>query len=199
MTDRGPYGIEGEIGSRVRTGIDFSDGSTGYQWPRRRPNAQPAVPERLIVVDDPRLNPGTRDYAITLRFRTTRRHGNIIQKGQSRTPGGFFKLELPKGRMTCLFRSRDAQGDLIGQAFVKSPRDVNLHDGRWHVVRCEKTSDRVTMTIDGETTVQSRARRIGPIANDEQLTIAGKIDCDQIDISCDYFGGSIDYIRIETS
>ena len=198
MVDSGPNGIDGTIGPRVRTGIEFSGGSIGYVWSRRRPNAEPAVPERLVTVDDPRLNPGTRDYAITVRFRTTRRHGNLIQKGQSTTPGGFFKLELPKGRMTCLFRSRDSDGDLNGQAFVKSPRTVFLHDGRWHTVTCEKTSDRLTMTIDGSTQVTSPRRRIGPISNTFPMTIAGKLQCDQVRVSCDYFGGDIDFIRIET-
>jgi hypothetical protein len=28
------------------------------------------------------------------------------------------------------------------------------------------------------------------------MTIGGKISCDQIEVTCDYFSGEIDYIRI---
>ena len=31
------------------------------------------------------------------------------------------------------------------------------------------------------------------------MTIAGKGNCDQVEITCDYFSGDIDYVRIETS
>ena len=71
------------------------------------PTAPPPKPERLVQVNDSRLNPGNRDYAVTVRFRTTRSYGNMIQKGQSQTPGGYFKWEIPSGILMCLFRSRD--------------------------------------------------------------------------------------------
>ena len=53
----------------------------------------------------------------------------------------------------CLYRSRDSRGNLLGQKAVTAPRPLN--DGAWHTVRCEKTVDRVTMTIDGTTVVRS--------------------------------------------
>ena len=198
MVDASVNKINGVIGSAVQTGVVVS-GATGYRWSDTKPDGYPPKPERLVQVNDARLNPGSRDYAVTVRFRTTHSYGNILQKGQSTTPGGYFKWEIPNGILMCLFRSRDQNGNLVGQKSVRSPSSTPLNDGRWHTVRCEKTADRVTMTIDGAVTVRSPIGYIGPISNTYPLTIGGKINCDQVNVGCDYFAGAIDFIRIETS
>jgi hypothetical protein len=54
------------------------------------------------------------------------------------------------------------------------------------------------MLIDGVVTGRNR-NPTGPIANTRPITIAGKLNCDQAEITCDYFTGDIDYLRIETS
>ena len=54
------------------------------------------------------------------------------------------------------------------------------------------------MTIDG---VRTR-RGLGPtgsITSNLPLTIGGKSNCDQVTITCDYFAGDIDYVKIEKS
>ncbi len=198
MVDDSGNGIDGAVGSAVETGT-IVDGATAYHWDATAPNQPPAKPERLVQVNDGRLNPGDRDFAVTVRFRTTHDYGNMIQKGQSTTRGGYFKWEIPKGRLMCLFRSRDHFGNLLGQKSVRSPLDMPLNDGRWHTVRCEKTVDRVTMTIDGAVTVQSSRGTIGPISNTVPLTIGGKLNCDQVTTTCDYFAGDIDFVRIQVS
>lgn len=202
MTDSGPNGINGVVGSAIQTGWVF-DGATTYHWGATAPNQPPPKPERLVQVDDGRLNPGTRDYAITMRFRTWRTFGNMIQKGQSSTRGGYFKWQIPQGILMCLFRSRDGSGNLLGNKSVKSPSDMPLNDGRWYTVRCEKTVDRVTMTIwtpDGAViTRQSSRGTIGPISNNVPLSIGGKLNCDQVTVTCDYFVGDIDWVKIEVS
>jgi hypothetical protein len=196
MVDSGPKDIDGSIGSAVQTGVSQS-GATVYRWSAVNPTAPPAKPERLVRVSDSRLNPGSRDYAVTVRFRTTASAGNMIQKGQAQTPGGFFKWEIPGGRLSCLFTSRDSSGNLRGQRSAQAPRPLN--DGAFHTVRCEKTADRVTLTIDGDTVVRSSAGTIGPISNTMPLSIGGKSQCDQVTVDCDYFAGDIDWVRIEAS
>jgi hypothetical protein len=196
MVDSSGNGINGSIGSAIQTGYTYA-GATGYHWGSTNPNGYPAKPERLVTVPNDRLNPGNRDYAVTVRFRTTHSYGNMIQKGQSATPGGYFKWEIPSGRLMCLYRSRDSRGNLLGQKAVTAP--VPLNDGAWHTVRCEKTVDRVTMTIDGTTVVRSSRSTIGPIANTMPLSIGGKVACDQVKVTCDYFAGDIDWVRIEAS
>jgi hypothetical protein len=196
MVDSSGNGINGVVGSEVQTGT-LVDGGTAYHWTHIAPNQPPANPQRLVQVQDSRLNPGTRDYAITMRFRMTHNVGNMIQKGQSGSPGGYFKWEIPNGILRCQFTSKDGRGNLIANKSVSSPRPLN--DGAWHTVRCEKTVDRVTMTIDGTTVVQSSRATFGPITNTVPLTIGGKLNCDQVTVTCDYFGGDIDWVRIEVS
>jgi hypothetical protein len=52
------------------------------------------------------------------------------------------------------------------------------------------------MWVDGVVT-DTREARTASIANNRPLSIAGKSDCNQISVGCDYFVGAIDYVRIE--
>jgi hypothetical protein len=194
MVDSSGNGIDGAIGSAVLTGVVF-DGATGYRWPFTRPNEPPAKPERLVQVPDGRLNPGSGDFAVTVRFRLTNSFGNIIQKGQSGARGGYFKWEIPNGRLMCLFKGVGAGGGFLVRSVNSGT--IRLNDGAWHTVRCERTSSGVTMTID-ETTTLTTSGWSGNISNNVPLTIGGKLNCDQNRITCDYFTGNIDFVRIET-
>lgn len=192
MSDGSGNGLDGIIGTGVRTGR--VDGETiYYQWPFRPPNQPPADPERLIQVQDPRLNPGVDDYAITLRFRTTHSFGNILQKGQAGSPTGYFKLEIANGNLRCLFRGLDPDGALVRRSVTSG--DTLLNDGAWHVARCARSGVWLTLTVDG----QILDRRLGPllsVANDVPFVIGGKLNCDQVRITCDYFSGDVDFVAI---
>ena len=190
MTDSSGNGVTGIIGSTVKTGVS-SQGATGYTWPYKKPTALPVEPERLVRVADAAVNPGTRDYAVTIRYKTTQSFGNVIQKGQNATKGGYFKFEQPNGFMTCLFK--DGVG---GQRAVKSK--IATNDGAWHTIRCERTQAGLTMTVDGATKYTLKGAT-GSIANTVPLTIGGKSTCDQVDVTCDYFTGQIDWVTIESS
>jgi PKD repeat protein len=195
MSDSSGNGIHGSIGDAVETGVTV-DGATAYRWSNTQPNQPPAKPERIVQANDGRLNPGTDDFAVTVRFRTTRNFGNIIQKGQSGNLGGYFKWQIPSGKLACLFRGVDGDGDFVQKA-VNSGTNL-LNDGDWHTVRCERAGDRVTMTIDGTITRRGNGAT-GSISNNAPLTIGGKLNCDQITATCDYFVGDIDYVLIESS
>jgi hypothetical protein len=56
-----------------------------------------------VQVNSSLLNPGNDEYSVTVRYRTTHKFGNILQKGQATAKGGQVKIELPGGRVTCLF------------------------------------------------------------------------------------------------
>lgn len=189
MFDSGPYGFHGVVGSAIQTGATFA-GSTGYRWAFVSPTLPPAKPERIAYVpSSSRLNPDSGDYAIEFRYRTTRSFGNIVQKGQNGTRGGYFKFEQPNGYITCLFKGGNGQ-----QRAVRSP--VKTNDGNWHTIRCERTATYIRLFVDG---VQVR-RLNGPtgnIANTQRVSIGGKSNCDQITTTCDYFTGDIDYVKIE--
>lgn len=194
MADSSGNGIDGQVGSAVLTGNVEGD-VTFYKWTHTNPNQPPPKPERLIQVADDRLNPGTGDYAVTIRFRTTRSFGNIIQKGQAETPGGNFKWQIPNGKLQCQFRGFDESGNELKGGVSSGPTPLN--DGLWHTVRCERTADMVTMTVDGQVTGRNPGPT-GSISNTVPLTIGGKLNCDQVTITCDYFVGDIDFVLIET-
>ena len=192
MTDSSGNGLNGAIvaSAQIATGWVNYDGAIGYHWVRRPPNEPPASPERVIQVpDNINLEPGasTVTFTIELRFRTSNKFGNIAQKGQARTRGGQWKIQNPQGRPSCLFKGS------AGRVSTRVPTALN--DNLWHVLTCVRTPTRVTALVDG-VEVNFQNGSTGTIDNAIPMTVGGKINCDQIQVTCDYFSGDIDYIRL---
>lgn len=188
MVDSGPFRLDGRIGDSIEA-TAFPDGASGYRWSFTDPDRGPLDPERLATVDsNEQLNPGGAEFAVEIRYRTSTSFGNIVQKGQSHTDGGYWKLEHNDGFPTCLFRR-----DLSDQAAVVGP--VRTNDGEWHTIRCERRDSHVRMLVDGQE-VDRRTRTVGAIANSFPMTIGGKQSCNQSTVGCDYFSGEIDWVRI---
>ena len=53
----------------------------------------------------------------------------------------------------------------------------------------------MTVLVDG-VQVNFQNGSIGTLDNAIPMTVGGKINCDQITVTCDYFSGDIDYLRI---
>ncbi|HYY81898.1 MAG TPA: LamG domain-containing protein [Actinomycetes bacterium] len=191
MLDSSGNGINGTIGAHVQIGVALSGGGTGYRFLFVQPNTPPADPDHVVVVkNNARLNPGSGTFAVELRMRTTHSFGNVIQKGQAGAAGGYWKFQQPNGKITCLFRG--SAGSSTGTSGT-----VRVNDGLWHTVRCERTSSSVVMTVDGKVTSRN-SNPTGTISNTRPMTIAGKLNCDQVNVTCDYFAGDIDYVKIQT-
>jgi hypothetical protein len=191
--DSSGNGLNGIVGTHVQTAVALTGGGTGYRFPYIRPNTPPADPAHLVTIPhNDRLNPGTGNFAVEFRMRTTHSFGNVIQKGQAGSKGGYWKFQQPSGKISCLFRGS------AGSSTASAGSTVRVNDGNWHTVRCERTSSMVTMLIDGVVTGRNR-NATGTIANTRPVTIAGKGNCDQVEITCDYFSGDIDYVKIESS
>jgi hypothetical protein len=188
MADSSGHGLNGSIGREVGTDL-HADGAIGYRFTKLDPDTPPTHPRHLVTVPDSgELNPGTRDFAVTVRLRTTYRFGNIIQKGQATVGGGNFKLQIPNGIVECIFRGS------YGTMEVSSTRRLN--DGYWHTVRCDRGYSGLTLTVDGAP-VARRDGWTGRIENSWPLAIGGKTDCDQVHVGCDYYAGDLDYVRID--
>jgi hypothetical protein len=180
---------DGSIGSHVVVGGGV------YRWRFRSPTQPPADPERIVTVPHRDvLNPGTGFYAVKFRFRTTQPFGNMIQKGQAGASGGYFKIENPNGIVQCAFRGRKKDGTW-GIVVAKSP--TKLSDGTFHTIRCERRRTSVKMYVDGVLRVTRRGNT-GKIGNARPITIGGKLNCDNVTKTCDYFTGTLDYVRIYT-
>jgi hypothetical protein len=183
--------VNGTIGSDVVTGVNVM-GATAYRWPFTSPTQPPAQPERIVQANSNSLNPNSGTYTVSLRFRTTQNFGNIVQKGQAGATGGYFKVENPNGRINCVFRGRNSSGTLVRKA-VQSPTSTS--NGAWHVATCTRTSTGLTLTIDGSVVARASGST-GSISNTRPVTIGGKLNCDQVNISCDYYTGDIDWVRL---
>jgi hypothetical protein len=189
MTDSSGH-VNGTIGSAVQTGVSVM-GATGYQWNFTSPTAPPPKPERLVQANSATLNPGAGTYTVTMRYRTTKHFGNIVQKGQAGSAGGYFKLENPNGRLNCVFRGVSSSGAFLRKAVESGV----ISNGAWHLVVCTRTSSGLTLTVDGSVVATARGST-GTISNSRPITIGGKLNCDQVKTTCDYFTGNVDYIKI---
>jgi len=182
--------VNGTIGSAVKTGVSVM-GATVYRWPFASPTAPPPKPERIVQANSNSLNPGSGTYTVSLRYRTTQHFGNIVQKGQAGSAGGYFKVENPHGQINCVFRGV-VSGKLVRKA-VTSP--AVLSDGNFHVATCTRTSNALTLTIDGSV-VDTAHGSTGNISNTRPVTIGGKLNCDQVKTTCDYYTGDIDWVKL---
>lgn len=190
MYDSSGNGLHGTVGGEVVTARRSGD-VLGYGFSHLEPDTPPAHPQHLVVVPDyPVLDPGDRDYAISLRLRTLYQFGNVVQKGQATVAGGSFKIQLPGGKVQCWFRGS------AGQVLVTAPRPVN--DGQWHTITCTRYRTGVNLAVDG-VAVATRPGPTGTIANSWPLSIGGKTSCDQVEVGCDYFAGDLDWVQIDAA
>ncbi|WBB72033.1 PKD domain-containing protein [Micromonospora sp. WMMD1128] len=188
LRDSSGSGRHGTVGGEVVTGAIYA-GATGHRFATHLPTDQEYVPDHVnLVPHSTDFNPDAGDFSVTIRYRTTYSFGNILQKGQGNTAGGYWKLEAPGGRPKCLFRGGDG-------ASRTGYTDVPIADGQWHTVTCNRTAAYVEMYVDGVRT----SRLNGPtstIANSWPLSVGGKSQCDGTKVTCDYFAGDIDYVKI---
>src|SRR3712207_6745960 len=63
-----------------------------YRFPTS--TSLPAADHLVTVANNAQFNPGTSDFAVTVRFKTSRANSNVVQKGQATTSGGYWKVEI---------------------------------------------------------------------------------------------------------
>ena len=178
-------GRDGTIGSSVEL-----TGASVHRWSTVAPDDSPYDPGRIhTVADHPELDFDSDRAAVLVRLRTTAPKGNIVQKGQSRTSGGFFKIEMDDGRVACMVKGSG------GSAFVRS--EARIDDGSWHDVHCERDGAGVTLRVDGAV-ADRRTRSTGDVDNSKPLAIGGKNSCNQTSVGCDYFSGELDRVVLAT-
>lgn len=197
MVDSSGNGLDGTIGSDVVPHELTGDGGYAYRF---KGDWRIVNDNRLVNwPDDERLDPGTSPFAVTIRLKTGALDPNIIQKGQANQAGGYWKFVLKKGWPRCHFRDEFGNTKAIG--FVNSTLPGSkVADNQWHTLRCERTSTGVKMTINvGEPTEMSKFIKgtIGTIDNSRPMSLGGKLDCNGQDVTCDYFAGAVDWVRIE--
>ena len=140
---------------------------------------------RVLVPDDPSLDPGNNDITISVKVKFTVKPSHsvhdydLVRKGGN---GSFYKIEIANnGRARCQFH-----GSSGGQGMVFGP---DLSNGQWHTIECTKTGSRIEGKVDGHPA--SRSAHIGSISNGTALSFGGKASGSQ-----DLYQGLLDEIRI---
>jgi hypothetical protein len=146
------------------------------------------VSSRVIVPDDPTLDPGSADFSYTVRFKTSTVPDDVVgdfdllRKGLSSNSGGYYKAELfpnsanTAARPLCQAAGSSGTAKLVG--------GVNLADGAWHVITCEKKAQAFNLRLDGAL-ILSKSVVIGSISNGAPLTVGAKSN------GGDWFKGSM--------
>jgi len=135
---------------------------------------------------DGSLDPGNKPFSVKIRFLT--HYGeNLVQKGQATTSGGQFKMQIDKGKMTCIVHTS------AGTASAGSGK-LGLSDGAWHTAKCVRSASSVKLYVDGKLTDYS-THATGTLDNAYPWSIGGKSHCNGQPVECDYFHGRIDYVR----
>lgn len=188
MVDHGPFGLDGAIGDEVQPG----GGHYTFTWPfGTQPGELTPSDDRIVIVDDDDvLDPELEDYEIEFTYRTNQNYGNVLQKGQNTTAGGYFKIEQPFGFATCLFKDEAGVQKAIAA-------QTSTSDGEWHTIRCQL--DRSTgpngtlrLYVDGQLDqINTLDERVGNVNNDWPFVIGGKYQCNQNTVTCDYFRGDV--------
>ena len=68
------------------------------------------------------------------------------------------------------------------------------------MIRCERTLTGIRVSIDpGTPTERTKFFRktIGNIDNNFPMTLGGKLACDFENVTCDYYAGVIDWVKLE--
>lgn len=162
-----------------------------YNWSLRCPACPPAQLPRVLQVPDSStldIPDPSMSQTIEFRFKTPKGYGNIMQKGQALDVGGQIKIENPNGFTQCVYIGAN-------RAYVAVPSPFRLNDNQWHVFRCVHTAKQIQVWVDG-VQVATKNFVTGPIDNAQPFVIGGKTRCDQVKVTCDYYTGDIDWVRI---
>lgn len=98
LTDSSGNGRHGRVGDEVVAGTRY-DGATAHRFAYHNPADKEYVPGHVDLVPASNdFNPEAGDFSFSIRYRTTKSFGNIMQKGQGGTAGGYWKFEAPEGK-----------------------------------------------------------------------------------------------------
>ncbi len=159
-----------------------SEDGFGYQW------AAPTVvsDNRVVTVADAaELDPGSQEFAVEVKVKTSATDGVIVQKGLS-TSGGQWRMQLSGGQASCLFK-----GDTV-QGATKS--SILVDDNQWHTIKCELTATGTTVYID-DAKDGHQLKPVTGVDNTAPLWVGGKTGCGSV-ATCDYYVGLVDYVRV---
>jgi hypothetical protein len=140
---------------------------------------------------DDALNPGARPVrygaSILMTHADLADGANVMQKGYSVGGVSQFKLQVDhrQGHPSCVIAGNHAR------IYRAEPR-LDVADGMWHDVKCTRTADRLTLSVDGVDRAWVAVPPGLSIANAEPLRVGGKGP----NRGNDQFAGEIDNVFV---
>jgi hypothetical protein len=185
MRDATTPAEHGVVGANVQTGV-ARGAAGGYAFPGGA-GGSPHAGNVVVVANSSTLNPGSRDFHVTVRVSLSAAEGvedNLTQKGQSCPTCRLWKLELYDG---------------IPRFYVKgssTARSVThttaVNDGLTHTIVADKLGASLRLTVDGVTV--SKSVRVGSVSNASAMTVGGKQRCNGRTVECDNYAGWMGYV-----
>ncbi|NMO56759.1 hypothetical protein HH310_37000 [Actinoplanes sp. TBRC 11911] len=172
----------------VRKGHGFA---LGFPDRCRMARARDCPTAILQGVRDDSLNPGRRPLRYGASIRMTHADladgANVLQKGYSVGEMGQFKLQVDHslGHPSCVLANQ-------GRRYRAEPW-LDVADGRWHDLACERSNERLSMSVDGVVKAWVPVPPRLSIASDEPLRVGGKSAGDRDD----QFAGEIDNVFLD--
>jgi Concanavalin A-like lectin/glucanases superfamily len=123
----------------ITQNVDFTGGAATFN----------GSSSRITVPYSKALSPGAADVTVSVEINTTHRPGRgdaDFDLIRAEPKGKIYKVELfPHGKVKaqpqCIFHGSSGK--------VTLHAGPSLDDGNWHSIVCEKTANRVTLTVDG--------------------------------------------------
>ena len=163
MVDSSGAGNNGVLTDVALGQPGFSGGAYGFN----------GVDSSVTVPDSPSLDPGADDITFTVHVTFSAIPAtdyDVLRKGLSTSSGGDYKVEILKKKSgTEAWASCFFGGSAAGKGVTFRQ---NLADSQWHTITCAKTSDAISVTVDGRTTTKSVT--IGSISNSSPLWLGAK-------------------------
>lgn len=141
---------------------------------------------------DDSLNPGRRPLrygaSVLMTHADLADGANVVQKGYSVGGVSQFKLQVDhrQGHPSCVIAGTRAR-------IYRAEPQIDVADGRWHDLECNRTAERLTMMVDGRPYASVAIPATLAIANAEPLRIGGKGP----GLGNDQFAGEIDNVFLD--
>ncbi|BCJ43686.1 hypothetical protein GCM10010168_40050 [Actinoplanes ianthinogenes] len=141
---------------------------------------------------DDSLNPGRRPLrygaSVLMTHADLADGANVVQKGYSVGGGSQFKLQVDhrQGHPSCVLAGERRR------IYRAEPR-IDVADGRWHDLECNRIENRLTMLVDGVPHASVPVPPTLSVANAEPLRVGGKGPAR----GNDQFAGEIDNVFLD--
>ena len=186
-----PIGQNGGTLSLVPRGLGLA-----VAYPERCTLARERDCPRAILEGfrDDSLNPGTRSLqygaSVFMTHADLADGANVMQKGYSVGGVSQFKLQVDhrQGHPSCVIAGNNAR-------IFRAEPWLDVADGMWHDLKCTRTEDRLTLTVDGVDRAWVAVPPSLSIANAEPLRVGGKGP----NRGNDQFAGEVDNVFVTIS